>query len=177
MSRLKERILRRINDTNQIMMAYAIAAALSCVLMPSGTGLAEAIGFGKIDLPIYSWISALENVAPFYRDYFALTWMLFPVWLVAFGIVYFKNYSSENVNTNILMVASLVTVGLLALLLFSDMKIGEGNDVWRQHVVAMAARNRFLGAFVFGGVMTFTFVLAAFALVKTPIDVIRNLSR
>lgn len=166
--------MRKIVDTNNLMMAYAIVTAASCLLMPNSLGLAPALGMDEIHLPIYSWISELEKVAPFYRDYFTLSWLLFPVWLAAFGWIYAHNYSSAGVNVRALALVSLVIVALLAFMLFGDMEISEGSSAWRQQIVVVAARNRFVGAMVFGGAFTFIYALAAIALVKMPIDAIRN---
>lgn len=162
-----------MDEVNKVFAAYIIAGSLICLLIPDGLGIAANMGWDSAHIPIYSWIADVRGVLPFYRDYFALMWALLPLWLLAYGVAYARTYSSEGIHIPLLIAASVFLDLVLALIIFGDIKV-EKPATSRALLVALAAKSRLIGAFLFPGMMMFVFGLCSIALVKTPIDIFRR---
>ena len=165
----------RVDEVNVLFKAYIVITFLCCLLTPDSLGVAASFGWDPAHIPVYSWIAEVRGVLPFYADDFSLTWIMFPIWLLAYGAIYIKNYSSAGVNIPLLIAASIVIALILALIVFGDVHASDDGATGRERLIALAARIRILGAFIFSGIMTFVFALSCLVFVKSPIDLVRNM--
>jgi hypothetical protein len=168
--------LPKIDDTNSFFKLYVITAWLLGLAVPAGTKLLDPVTRITKHLPFASWLQNIHGVSPYLSNYFALMWLLLPAWLFAFSLVYARNYSSEHIPAGKLIVLSLFMLGLLVVLCFIPVDIRD-HATWRDALVIIAAKNRLVGAFVFGSLMSMIFLFAALPLAKAPIDLVRLLKR
>lgn len=169
--------IMKYDNVNKLFISYMVVTSLCCLLMPGSLDLAATLRWRSEDIPVYSWIAGVPGVLPFYKDFFVLTWMALPAWLIAYGVIYVREYSSMGINIPLLVMVMVFLAFILAFFLFWDLRIEGEGATSRVRLMVLAAKFRPLGAFIFPGIMMIMFMLFAAIFVKFPIDLVRNAFR
>jgi hypothetical protein len=165
----------KLDDSSRVVGAYFIFAMALGVVIPTAASALLFPGIPDDAIPLFRWFRTYPDIVPMARGYFVAMWLLMPVWLVVFGRTYWKYYSSRGVNVPLLVVLAIFYLSCVAWFAWMGAP-WHGHGAWRTMLVAHAMTHRLGAAFVFGGFLMVVYAILAFALVKTPIDVIRRIT-
>ena len=113
----------RVHELKHVLYAYWAVAIISAFFWPSDVGLAPALGIASEQVPLYGWASGVPGALPLWRDHFLAMWLITPVWLFVFGLVYARYYSSRGVNLPIAILAIPVLLGVVLFALWAHPEV------------------------------------------------------
>jgi|JI8StandDraft_2_1071088.scaffolds.fasta_scaffold73755_1 hypothetical protein len=158
---------------NRFFWAHWISTILFILLFPREVGIPEKLGIPAAEILGYSWIANVDGVLPVYPDIFLLSWMLLPLWLIAFAALYWRlPYQVPHTSTSpwVILISAIALIAFFALV---DVDVSD-NTGRGSVLLIVAAKSQLLGAPVFGTAVTASFFICFAAFVKIPIDALKR---